>query len=129
MRWAWLVVLPWAVVLPENQEKNCLGMNGAVPCVAITASYKGHPAYDCLDEESCKDFVDAMNEAHERRQTGPGGSSGTGKPCTPPDYCINLGVYGTPGDTITVDEYRKLYNGNGACGEGTHNGKDGGGCR
>lgn len=66
-RWIWLAVLPWTVVLPENQEKNCIGMNGPAPCVGITASYKGRPAYDCLDKDSCQDFVEALNEAHERR--------------------------------------------------------------
>lgn len=85
-RYLWLFVLPWAVVVSSDQsvytgysEHGCEGgysqlhgmPNGYCHKEALIAgiAVNGKPISNnpCNDVESCQDYVDAMNEAHERR--------------------------------------------------------------
>lgn len=64
-RCAWLVALPWAVVITSEPFRS---LNHPDP-ENYQVQYRGDPwAFECpgKGKEACEDFVDAMNAAHER---------------------------------------------------------------
>ena len=66
-RLAWMVVLPWAVIVDSTPFT---GPSGYQAKTSAYVTYKGdYWGFACAGDrqDSCQDFVDAMNAAHERR--------------------------------------------------------------
>lgn len=71
-KWTWLLVAPWAVVwtssmTAENNFPICPVVGNELCPGSYVPDFKNHTITCHEGEDGCQDFVEALNEAHERR--------------------------------------------------------------